>query len=95
MTQQERNRELEGKSIEPQAQEQGKGKMDAFMDLSMDENLQTYFICLNRNTNVTAKRQLLGSPSTVIGTTDGRTRPHTIDHYEYSIHLLSYSVRDQ
>ena len=58
-------------------------------------SLQTYFICVDRNTDVEAQRQILGSPYTVIGTTDGGARPHTMDRYEYSTHLLSYWVRDQ
>ena len=73
MTQQERNRTLEGKSVEQLAK--GKSTMDAFLDLSLDEELQTYFICVDRNTDVEAQRQILGSPYTVIGTTDGGARP--------------------
>jgi N-acyl-D-amino-acid deacylase len=95
MTQQERNRRLEGKSVEQLAKEQGKSTMDAFLDLSLDEELQTYFICVDRNTDVEAQRQILGSPYTVIGTTDGGARPHTMDRYEYSTRLLGYWVRDQ
>ena len=95
MTHQERNRTLEGKSIEHMAHEQGKSTMDAFLDLSLDEDLQTYFICVDRNTDVEAQRQILGSPYTVIGTTDGGARPHTMDRYEYSTHLLSHWVRDK
>jgi N-acyl-D-aspartate/D-glutamate deacylase len=95
MTQQERNRTLEGKNVEQLAKEQGKSTMDAFLDLSLDEELQTYFICVDRNTDVEAQRQILGSPYTVIGTTDGGARPHTMDRYEYSTRLLGYWVRDQ
>jgi N-acyl-D-aspartate/D-glutamate deacylase len=95
MAHQERNRQLEGKSVEQLAQEQGKSTMDAFLDLSLDEDLQTYFICVDRNTDVEAQRQILGSPYTVIGTTDGGARPHTMDRYEYSTRLLGYWVREQ
>lgn len=95
MTYEARNRQLEGKSIEHMAREQGKSTMDAFLDLSLDEALQTYFICVDRNVDVESQRQILGSPYTVIGTTDGGARPHTMDRYEYSTHLLSYWVRKQ
>jgi N-acyl-D-aspartate/D-glutamate deacylase len=44
---------------------------------------------------VEAQRQILGSPYTVIGTTDGGARPHTMDRYEYSTHLLGHWVRDK
>jgi N-acyl-D-aspartate/D-glutamate deacylase len=69
--------------------------MDAFLDLAVDEELQTYFICVDRNVDVEAQRQILGSPYTVIGTTDGGARPYTMDRYEYSTHLLGYWVRDK
>jgi N-acyl-D-aspartate/D-glutamate deacylase len=95
MTYQERNRQLEGKSIEQLARDQGKSTMDAFLDLAVDEDLQTYFICVDRNIDVEAQRQILGSPYTVIGTTDGGARPYTMDRYEYSTHLLGYWVRQK
>jgi len=95
MTYQERNRKLEGKSVEQLGKEQGKSTMDAFLDLSLDEDLQTYFICVDRNIDVEAQRQILGSPYTVIGTTDGGARPYTMDRYEYSTRLLGYWVRDK
>jgi len=95
MTYQERNRQLEGKSVEQLGKEQGKSTMDAFLDLALDEDLQTYFICVDRNIDVEAQRQILGSPYTVIGTTDGGARPYTMDRYEYSTRLLGYWVRDK
>jgi N-acyl-D-amino-acid deacylase len=95
MTSQERNRKLEGQSVEHIAQAQGKSTMDAFLDLSLDEDLHTYFICVDRNVDVESQRQILGSPYTVIGTTDGGARPHTMDRCEYSTNLLGYWVRDQ
>jgi len=95
MTYQERNRQLEGKSVEQLGKEQGKSTMDAFLDLAIDEDLQTYFICVDRNIDVEAQRQILGSPYTVIGTTDGGARPYTMDRYEYSTRLLGYWVRDK
>jgi N-acyl-D-aspartate/D-glutamate deacylase len=95
MAYQERNRKLEGKSIEQLAREQGKSTMDAFLDLSLDEDLQTYFICVDRNIDVESQRQILGSPYTVIGTTDGGARPYSMDRYEYSTNLLGYWVREK
>ncbi len=93
MTAHERNRGLEGKSIAQIATDQGKGVMDAFLDLSLDEDLQTYFIGIDRNTDPAAQRAILGSPFTVIGTSDGGARPHSQDRQEYSTHLLSHWVR--
>ena len=33
--------------------------MDAFLDLSLDQELQTYFICVDRNTDVGAQGKSL------------------------------------
>jgi N-acyl-D-amino-acid deacylase len=95
MTYHERNRALEGKSITQIAQEQGKNTMDAFLDLALDEDLQTFFIGVDRNTDPVAQKQILGSPYTVIGTSDGGARPHSADRHEYSTHLLGHWVREQ
>jgi len=95
MTLHARNRGLEGKSIARIAEEQKKSVMDAFLDLALDEDLETYFIAIDRNTDAAAQKHILGSPYTVIGTSDGGARPHSQDRHEYSTHLLSHWVRDQ
>ena len=95
MTHRERNRKLAGKSVEEMAQEQGKGIMDAFLDLALDEDLETRFQVVDRNIDVESQRQILSSPYTVIGTTDGGARPDKMDRYEYSTNLLSYWVREK
>ena len=95
MTYHERNRKFAGKSIEQIAQEQGKGIMDAFLDLSLDEDLETRFQVIDRNTEAESQRQILGSPYTVIGTTDGGARPDKQDRFEYSTNLLSHWVREK
>ena len=95
MTQHERNRQYDGKTIEQLAHEQGKGIMDAFLDLSLDEDLETCFQVLDRNVDAESQRHILGSPYTVIGTTDGGSRPHKQDRFEYATNLLSHWVRDE
>jgi N-acyl-D-amino-acid deacylase len=95
MAHHERNRELEGKSVEQIAREQGKSTIDAFLDLSLDEDLEIQFICVDRNDDPKAQREILGSRYTVIGTSDGGARPHSADRQEYSTHLLGHWVREQ
>jgi len=95
MTQQARNRHLEGKSVAEIARQQNKSVMDGFLDLSLDEDLQTCFIAIDRNTDPVAQKQILASRYTVIGTSDGGARPHTADRHEYSTHLLGHWVREQ
>ena len=50
---------------------------------------------IDRNSDPEAQRQILGSPYTVIGTTDGGARPEKGDRTDYSTHLLSYWVREK
>jgi N-acyl-D-aspartate/D-glutamate deacylase len=95
MAEHERNRQYEGKSIAEIARRQNKSVMDAFLDLSLDEDLQTCFIAIDRNTDPKAQQQILGSRYTVIGTSDGGARPHTADRQEYSTYLLSRWVREE
>ncbi len=95
MTQHQRNRGLEGKSVAEIGRMQNKGVMDAFLDLSLDEDLETCFIAIDRNTDPKAQKEILGSRFTVIGTSDGGARPHTADRHEYSTHLLGHWVREQ
>lgn len=95
MTEHERNRHLEGKNVAEIARQQNKNVMDAFLDLSLDEDLQTCFIAIDRNTDPAAQKEILGSRYTVIGTSDGGARPHTADRHEYSTYLLGHWVREQ
>ncbi|HYZ41252.1 MAG TPA: amidohydrolase family protein [Stellaceae bacterium] len=95
MTQHEHNRGLEGKSVAEIARRQNKSVMDAFLDLSLDEDLQTCFIAIDRNADPAAQKEILGSRYTVIGTSDGGARPHTADRHEYSTYLLGHWVRER
>jgi N-acyl-D-aspartate/D-glutamate deacylase len=95
MTLHERNRPYSGKSIEQIAREQGKDIMDTFLDISLDDELRTSFQVIDRNDDPEAQRQILGSPYTVIGTTDGGARPDKGDRTDYSTRLLSYWVREK
>jgi N-acyl-D-aspartate/D-glutamate deacylase len=95
MTQYPRNRALEGKSVAEIARLQNKSVMDAFLDLSLDEELQTCFIAVDRNSDPKAQKEILGSRFTVIGTSDGGARPHTADRHEYSTYLLGHWVREE
>jgi N-acyl-D-amino-acid deacylase len=95
MTHRASNRPFSGKSIEQIAREQDKGIMDAFLDLVLDDDLRTSFQVIDRNNDIEAQRQILGSPYSVIGTTDGGARPDKGDRTDYSTRLLSYWVREK
>jgi N-acyl-D-amino-acid deacylase len=95
MTQHERNRHLEGKSVAEIGRMQNKSVMDAILDLSLDEDLQTCFIAIDRNNDPKTQKHILGSQYTVIGTSDGGGRPHTANRHETSTNLLGRGVREQ
>src|SRR5712692_5733726 len=89
------NQALQGKSVEQIAKEQGKSTIDAFLDLSVDEELQTLFQIVERGTDPKAQKEILGSNYTVIGTSDGGARPHSHDRDDYSTTLLGHWVREE
>jgi N-acyl-D-amino-acid deacylase len=95
MAHEERNRKFGGKNIEQISKEQGKGVADALLDLVLDDDLRTSFMVIDRNTDPESQRQIMGSPYTVIGTTDGGARPDKGDRTDYSTRLLSYWVREK
>src|SRR6266568_1816198 len=92
---QKQNQALQGKSVEHIAKEQGKSTIDAFLDLSVDEELQTLFQIVERGTDPKAQKEILGSNYTVIGTSDGGARPHSHDRDDYSTTLLGHWVREE
>ena len=51
MTWHERNKPFSGKSIAQIAQQQGKGIMDTFLDIALDDELRTSFQVIDRNTD--------------------------------------------
>ena len=95
MAHEERNRRYSGMSVEEIAQDQGKGIMDAFLDLVLDDDLRTSFQVIDRNSDPASQREILGSPYTVIGTTDGGARPDKGDRTTYSTYLLGHWVREE
>ena len=69
--------------------------MDALLDLVLDDDLRTKFLVIDRNNDPESQRLIMGSPYTVIGTTDGGARPDQGDRTDYSTRLLSYWVREK
>jgi N-acyl-D-aspartate/D-glutamate deacylase len=65
-----------------------------FLDLPLDEDLQTCFIAIDRNNDpktqstASARNMLSSAPAT-------RGRPHTADQHETSTNLLGHWVREQ
>src|SRR2546426_1651129 len=95
MTWHERTKPFSGKSIAQIAQQQGQGIMDTLLDIALADELRTPFQVVERNNDPEAQRHILGSPYTVIGTTDGGARPDKGDRTDYSTRLLSYWGREK
>ena len=91
----EKNRGLAGKTIRQLAEAQGKGIIDAFLDLVVEENLDTSFKQGNNNVDRDAVANILNYPNAIVGLSDGGAHVQFQGGYGYSTHLLGYWVREQ
>ena len=90
-----KNDHLTGKSVAEIAREQNKDVLDAFLDLALEENLETEFERREVNSDQAAMTALLTSPYTVIGQSDGGAHVVFRTDYSYSTYLLSHWVREK
>ena len=90
-----KHQHLKGKSVAEIAQEQGKDVLDAFLDLALEEDLETEFERREVNSDEAAMTALLTSPYTVIGQSDGGAHVVFRTDYSYSTYLLSHWVRER
>jgi N-acyl-D-aspartate/D-glutamate deacylase len=74
---------------------QGKDVLDAFLDLAVEENLDTVFVLGEINVDPAAVATLLTSPYTVVGLSDGGAHVQFDSGVSYSTTLLGYWVREQ
>jgi N-acyl-D-aspartate/D-glutamate deacylase len=89
------NEGLRGKRITEIAAKQGKEPVDAFLDLAVAEELNTGFAFGHRNTDRDAVGELIASPYTVVGLSDGGAHVQFHSEVGYSTRLLGYWVREQ
>ncbi len=90
-----KNQGLKGKSVAQMAEEQGKDVLDAFLDLILEEDLETEFERREVNSDEVAMKALLTSPYLVIGQSDGGAHVVFRTDYSYCTYLLSHWVRDR
>jgi N-acyl-D-amino-acid deacylase len=91
----EKNKGLEGKSIREVAELQGKGIIDAFLDLVVEEHLDTIFLQGENNVDKEAVTKILNYPSAIVGLSDGGAHVQFHGGYGYSTRLLGHWVREQ
>ena len=90
-----KNQHLTGKSVAEIAREQGKDVLDVFLDLALEEELETEFERREVNSDEAAMTALLTSPYTVIGQSDGGAHVVFRTDYSYSTYFLSHWIREK
>jgi len=90
-----RNKVFEGKTVGEIAKMQGKGVIDAFLDLVVEENLDTEFLHGEINVDEAAMTQILTYPNAIIGLSDGGAHVQFQSGFGFSTRLLSEWVREK
>jgi N-acyl-D-aspartate/D-glutamate deacylase len=90
-----KNQELKGQSVAQLARRQGKGVLDAFLDLALEEGLETGFRTPLTNGDPDAVGQIVASPYTVLGQSDAGAHLAIDAGFGYCTGLLSHFVRDR
>jgi N-acyl-D-amino-acid deacylase len=91
----EKNRWMKGKTIREVAGEQKKGLIDAFLDLVVEEELETVIRHATGNVDKEVMTQILNYPKAIVGLSDGGAHVQFHGGYGYSTMLLGYWVREQ
>jgi N-acyl-D-amino-acid deacylase len=90
-----KNQSLKGKTIHQIAAEQNKRIIDAFLDLVVEENLDTGFMQSENNVDDEAMAKILTYPNAIVGLSDSGAHVQFHGGYGYSTRLLSEWVRDK
>jgi len=91
----EKNRPLQFKSIGEIAKMQGKRVIDAFLDLVVEEKLETRFLQAENNIDDEAMTRILTYPNAFIGLGDGGAHVQFHGGYGYTTRLLGEWVRER
>ena len=77
------------------AAEQGRSGLDVFLDLCVDDNLDTLFLTILANGDEAAAGEILKAPHTLIGLSDAGAHAALECGYGFTTHLLGHWVRDK
>src|SRR5258708_27104364 len=91
----EKNKWMQFKSIGQIAEKQQKRVIDAFLDLVVEENLETRFLQAENNIDDEALTKILTHPNAVIGLGDGGAHVQFHGGYGYITKLLGEWVREK
>jgi N-acyl-D-aspartate/D-glutamate deacylase len=90
------NKQFEGKSIEEVARMQGKAPIDAFLDLSLAEGLDTMFEESNTQGDEKAVREIFQSPYVMLGQSDAGAHVSSGNPgFGFGTIMLGYWVRER
>ena len=90
-----RNAEYVGKSVAQVAALRGQRPIDAFLDLALDEDLETVFETDPVGGDPEATAEILRSPYVLVGQSDAGAHLEFSAHFGYSTTLLGMWVRDR
>ncbi|HZM47022.1 MAG TPA: amidohydrolase family protein [Burkholderiales bacterium] len=91
----EKNKWMQFKNIGEIAKKQDKRVIDAFLDLVVEEKLETRFLQAENNIDDEALKKILTHPNTVIGLGDGGAHVQFHGGYGYLTKLLGEWVREK
>jgi len=90
-----KNKQYEGKTLGQIAKAQGKGIIDAFLDLVVEEHLDSEWLHGENNVDEEAVAKILTYPNAIIGLSDGGAHVQFQSGFGFSTRLLSEWVRDK
>jgi N-acyl-D-amino-acid deacylase len=90
-----KNKGLIGKTVGEIAKAQGKRVIDAFLDLAVEEDLQTAFLHGENNVDDDAVAKILNYPNAIIGLSDGGAHVQFQSGFGFSTRLLGEWVREK
>ena len=89
------NRHLEKKSVAEIAKIRGQDVIDAFLDLSLEEGLDTEFQTSSTNGDEEAVAEIIRSPFTLVGQSDAGAHLIYDAGFGYATRLLGYWIREK
>jgi len=90
-----KNKQYEGKTVGQIAKAQGKGIIDAFLDLAVEEHLDTEWLHGENNVDDDAVGKILTYPNAIIGLSDGGAHVQFQSGFGFSTRLLAEWVREK
>jgi N-acyl-D-amino-acid deacylase len=90
-----KNKEYEGKTLGEIARLQGKGIIDCFLDLAIEENLDSEWLHGEINVDDDAMKEILTYPNAIIGLSDGGAHVQFQSGFGFSTRLLAEWVREK